>query len=189
MPAVRGWKKILIVVVQVLTGSLMAVTMGVIAGSASRSMGFSASVVLAIGVCVAVAAVDMVYKRTGRPRPLALHRQVPLGWARRHGPWKGAARYAFRMGLGPATILVSWTWWGAFVLCAVSGVTAAAMGGLVFVVVRFVGSALSTAGVDNGTSMVLRARRLDAVAPSVDRGVVVAPIAAAALCVIALVVS
>jgi hypothetical protein len=52
----------------------------------------------------------------GKPTPWSVNQQVPQSWGHDHGPWKAALRYGFRLGVGPATILNSWSWWGGAVL-------------------------------------------------------------------------
>jgi hypothetical protein len=54
---------------------------------------------------------EALWITTGRPRPWSINTQVPQSWGHDHGPWKAALRYGFRLGVGPATILNSWSWW------------------------------------------------------------------------------
>jgi len=68
-----------------------------------------------------------------------------------------------RMGVGPATMLNTWTWWAALFVCAATGTGASAAGAAVFVAVRFGASAVSTLGVETGVAMAVRSKRLDAV--------------------------
>lgn len=95
-------------------------------------VGLGAVVVIA----AAVAEVGWVFR--SRPRPWAVSRQVPQSWGHEHGPWKAALRYGARLGVGPATVLTSWSWWAGAVVGAVSGWVAWATFSAVFVVVRAV---------------------------------------------------
>jgi hypothetical protein len=55
-----------------------------------------------------------------QPRPWSVNRQVSQSWGHEHGPWKAALRYGFRLGVGPATILNSWSWWVGAVVSTLS---------------------------------------------------------------------
>ncbi len=103
-------------------------------------------------------------------RPLAVHRQVPRDYGHRLGPWKAAARYGFRMGFGPATILVSWVWWAAFVVAAISGPGWIVVGSLVFALMRALSMYVSSASVRSGTQMAERSAWLSRVEFRVGRG-------------------
>ncbi len=108
---------------------------------------------------------DLLNRRGVRvTRPLAVFRQVPRSWGHRVGPWWAALRYGFRMGFGPATILVSWSWWVGFVLVASAGPISCAIGALVFAGTRTITMALATGDVAGGTAMARRAARLDVLA-------------------------
>lgn len=174
-PAVRGIWKIAITGLQIAAASVSALTVGAGAAFAIRSAGLHASVKLVVFVCVLCAVADSANYRWRHPRPLAVPRQVPQFFGHQRGPWAAASRYAFRMGVGPATILTTWMWWAALMLCGLSGLAASIFGAVVFVSARFTVSALSSFGVTDGTSMASRSRRLDAFSPMVKRMVLVAP--------------
>jgi hypothetical protein len=107
-------------------------------------------------------ALDVAYRRGLRiARPLAVFRQVPRSWGHIVGPWWAAVRYGFRMGFGPATILVSWSWWVGFVVTASAGPVSAVIGAVTFAVARTVTMALATADVIDGTAMARRAALVD----------------------------
>ncbi|HVF73701.1 MAG TPA: hypothetical protein VM938_01525 [Acidimicrobiales bacterium] len=72
-------------------------------------------------VAALVVAVAVVLDLVGRPRPAAVHRQVPQAWARVFPIRVAAVLYGARLGVGPLTILSTWLWWAAFVLGATAG--------------------------------------------------------------------
>ncbi len=94
-------------------------------------------------------------------RPLAVFRQVPRFFGHSAGPWWAAARYGVRMGVGPATILASWSWWAGFVMTVAGGPVGAVVGATAFAVGRTITMALAVSGVEDGVAMAKRARRLD----------------------------
>ena len=113
----------------------------------------------------------------GRPKPWATRTQVPQWWGHKFGPWWGSARYGLRLGLGPATILNSWLWWGAL-LVTIGSPGFLLFGISVFVVVRTLTTLAVSWGVRSGEEMAQRARHLDASAVRVRCGVVVAVLSA-----------
>ncbi len=103
-------------------------------------------------------------------RPLAVFRQVPRDYGHRFGPWRAAARYGLRMGFGPATILVSWVWWVAFIVAAIAGPPWIVGGSLVFAAMRAVSMYVSSVGVRDGTEMAQRSALLSRIESRVVRG-------------------
>ena len=103
-------------------------------------------------------------------RPLAVFRQVPGDYGHRFGPWRAAARYGLRMGFGPATILVSWVWWVAFVVAALAGPKWIVCGSLLFALLRALSMYFSSVGVRSGVEMVERSAFLNRVQSRVVRG-------------------
>ncbi|MEM8923296.1 MAG: hypothetical protein AAGD35_07310 [Actinomycetota bacterium] len=89
----------------------------------------------AILVAVAVAA-DLAVLTIGRPTPLAVGRQVPQAWGRLLAPPVVAALYGARLGVGPLTVLSTWTWWAVTVASAMSGPLPAMVVGATFGLVR-----------------------------------------------------
>jgi hypothetical protein len=87
---------------------------------------------------LAVAAViaDLVSRRTGRLRPLAVRRQVPLAWGRLLGVRTAAVLYGARLGVGPLTILPTWLWWAGTAVTVSLGPWWAAAGGAAFHLAR-----------------------------------------------------
>lgn len=76
-----------------------------------------------VGAMVTAAlALDLTVLVRGRPRPFTLGRQVPQQWGRLFDPRLVAALYGARLGVGPLTILSTWTWWAAMMAAAGIGV-------------------------------------------------------------------
>lgn len=123
--------------------------------------------VVAAGVLGVVSiAGDLAWSKGSRwARPLAVFRQVPRDFGHRFGPWKAAVRYGLRMGFGPATILVSWVWWAAFVIGVATGVGSIAAGSLAFAFARSASMYAATFGVRDGSQMARRNRRIEAAEP------------------------
>ena len=136
----------------------------------------------AAAVVGAALAADVVHVRTGRLRPLAVHRQVPQAWGHARSSVVVAARYGLRLGVGPATILTTWLWWAAMLLGVSNGVGSAVLVALAFVVARTAATVAVTAGVGDGRAMAGRMARVVAVRAAVSRtGAVAALVGAAAL--------
>jgi hypothetical protein len=116
------------------------------------------------GLAIAAVGLDAAHRHGVRiARPLAVFRQVPRDWGHRVGPWWAAVRYGFRMGFGPATILVSWSWWAGFVLVISAGPVSAFVGAVVFAAARTITMAVATGDVCEGTAMAERSARLDVI--------------------------
>ncbi len=111
---------------------------------------------------IVVGGLDTALLFWNRPRPWSMRSQVPRLWGHESGPWLAATRYGLRLGLGPATILNSWMWWGAtFAAASLPGgwlrphAMAACM---MFVVARSTLTVLMSSGVHTGTQMATRMR-------------------------------
>src|SRR5690606_28725948 len=96
-------------------------------------------------------------------RPLAVGRQVPQAWGRLFAPVVAALLYGARLGVGPLTILVSWSWWAALVAGASLGPWPSAAVGATFAVARTVVTVAVGAGVTSGDTMQRRMARVVAV--------------------------
>lgn len=107
------------------TGALV----GFAAGAAWAGLGLPGATEPLAALMVAVAVVADV---VGRPRPPAVHRQVPRAWARVFPIRVAAVLYGARLGVGPLTILSTWLWWAAFVLGATAGPWWSAAAGAAF---------------------------------------------------------
>jgi hypothetical protein len=81
---------------------------------------------------------DLVTLATGRPKPLANGRQVPREWGRLLPPSTVAVLYGARLGVGPLTMLSTWTWWSVTVASALIGLGTAVGVAATFAVVRLV---------------------------------------------------
>lgn len=115
---------------------------------------------LAVAVVVACALLDAL----GWPRPPAVRRQVPQLWGRLFDPRAVAVLYGARLGVGPATILPTWLWWGALVVGAACGPWVGAATGAAFALARAFVTHASVAGVHEGGAMSRRmagVRRLE----------------------------
>ena len=144
---------------------------GVTASLVARSFGIgamSAGLAGALGL-VAVGLDAFPVNRYRWARPLAVFRQVPRDFGHRFGPWKAAVRYGLRMGFGPATILVSWVWWVAFVVAAMAGFGWIVGGSLAFALIRALSMYAPSAGVRSGTLMAERGAVLSRVESRVVR--------------------
>jgi hypothetical protein len=116
---------------------------------------------IAVGFLVVAVAADVFGLR-----PLAVHRQVPSLWGHQRGPWLAALRYGPRLGLGPATILTSWTWWSAMICALTAGALTVLGAGAVYVIVRALSIIWVGSGVTNGVEM---AKRMAKVASATRR--------------------
>ncbi len=117
-------------------------------------------------------------------RPLAVFRQVPRDYGYRFGPWRAALRYGLRMGFGPATILVSWVWWAAFVIGVASGVTTSLLGALTFALFRAVTMSVMAIGVRDGLAMAARSARIVQVERRAERATSIIVIGVSAFAIV-----
>jgi hypothetical protein len=113
------------------------------------------------GIALSVALLDAALIIWNRPRPWSVRSQVPRLWGHESGPWWAAARYGLRLGLGPATILNSWMWWGAMAVTAMQSLGDVVLVTVVFVVIRSIVTFSVSSGVRNGSDM---AKRMSAIA-------------------------
>jgi hypothetical protein len=109
----------------------------------------SASTGAALAAAGVVAALDGV----GRWRPPSVRRQVPQLWGRIFGARTVAVLYGARLGVGPATILATWLWWGAAAVAAACGPWVGALVGATFALVRTAVTQLAVAGPAEGGAM------------------------------------
>jgi hypothetical protein len=118
---------------------------------------------LAVLAVLAVACVaEWAWITHGVPRPLAVNRQVPQSWGHDHGPWKAAVRYGLRLGVGPATILSSWSWWAGALISAWDGWSTAVWFSIVFVVGRTIAMLLIAGNPADGLVLAKRMSRVRA---------------------------
>ena len=86
----------------------------------------------AVAVVAAALGADAWAARTGRLRPPSSRRQVPRIWSRLFDPRTVAVLYGSRLGVGPLTILPTWTWWAATLLAASAGPAVSTVAGAAF---------------------------------------------------------
>lgn len=146
------------------------------------------SAVVAAVLAAAAVALDVAY-RSGREslrwlRPPAVHTQVPQWWGQRYGPWWAAARYGFRLGFGPATILNTWMWWAGVVIVVSRGPLPTLLGVATFVCVRTIVMIGATFGPRDGVAMARRAAQLDRQQPWAFRAGQIAVVAAAGIAIV-----
>ena len=90
-----------------------------------------------VGIAVAIGLLlDVLALTTGRPKPLTGGRQVPQEWTRLLDPRVVAMLFGARLGVGPLTILSTWSWWSFTIGAALLGVGSAALVGATFGFVR-----------------------------------------------------
>ena len=95
----------------------------------------TATPVVAALVAVGLA-LDLVALRVGRPLPPTHGGQVPRIWSSLLPPRVVAVLYGARLGVGPLTILSTWTWWAVTLGSALLGPAPAALVGATFGLVR-----------------------------------------------------
>jgi hypothetical protein len=88
-----------------------------------------------IGLIVFTLLEELVIRKRGL-RPVSVNRQVPRSWGHDHGPWKAALRYGVRLGVGPATMLNTWTWWAGALLAAITSLRISMLFVVAFVCTR-----------------------------------------------------
>ena len=151
------------------TGVASAAAVGLLAGivwaaTGAGALSTGAASVLAVGAVL----LDVAARRLGRPRPLAVHRQVPQLWGRLFGPGVVAVLYGSRLGVGPLTILTTWTWWAALLVGASLGPWPSAAVGAAFAISRTVTMLVAVAGTRTGPAMATRVARVRRAQPLVS---------------------
>lgn len=127
---VRGLRRIAVLGVLTIAGVLTGALVGGLVGLALGWLPEPSAPVLAVVIGL-TALLDVV-----GPSALAVGRQVPLEWGRWFSAPTAAALYGARLGVGPLTILTSWTWWTATLLAGTAGPLVGAIAGAVFHVTR-----------------------------------------------------
>ncbi|MEL6984351.1 MAG: hypothetical protein AAFO29_18130, partial [Actinomycetota bacterium] len=82
------------------------------------------------------AGLDAARLVVGRPGPPTVGRQVPSEWARIFPATVTAGLYGARLGVGPLTILSTWTWWSFTLAAALLGPVPAVATGATFGLVK-----------------------------------------------------
>jgi hypothetical protein len=149
VPSVRGRERVVVGSLLIAAGGVTGALVGMVAGAALSPLGGAVlwagqpdpsgppatliAVVIGLGVVL-----DVVRLTVGRPAPPTCNRQVPQEWGRLFDPRVVAVLYGARLGVGPLTILSTWTWWSVTVAAGLVGPgTGAAVGGC-FGLVRLV---------------------------------------------------
>lgn len=144
---------------------------GLVAGTAWAVAGLDPLGADAVAALIAVAvAGDLAALRWPAARPVDLGRQVPQAWGRLFGARLVAALYGARLGVGPLTILTTWTWWAAFVIGASLGPWASTGVGIAFALARTLTTLAVGRGVRDGVVMRARVQALARTEPVVVAG-------------------
>lgn len=196
LPSVRGRSKLVVAALALAastaTGALSGFAASVVAiplrwlviswPPASPVTAWSTRSAVVALVLVGVVLDVVALARRGAARPPAYGRQVPREWGRWLDPEAVAVLYGARLGIGPSTVLSTWTWWSVTIAGALLGAGPAALAGAVFGAVRIlvtiaVSARLSRRRSGIGSGRISRPRTGWA---AVD-GLVVAAVAALAL--------
>ena len=138
-PSVRGAERLRVVALLALSGMVTGGLVGFALGVPWAAAGLPpASPVVAAALAGLAVLADVVQRRVGWPRPLAVRRQVPLAWGRLLGIRTAAVLYGARLGVGPLTILSTWLWWAAMAVALTLGPWIAAAAGAAFHLARTV---------------------------------------------------
>ena len=151
MPSVRGQRKTLVGGLFVSAGTLSGALLGFVAALPFLILSSPGPRIVAVIASIGVG-LDLIRLATGRPSPPTSGRQVPQEWGRLLGPEAVAVLYGARLGIGPLTILSTWTWWSVLIAASLVGPgTGAAVGagfGFVRLMVTVAASALASRSVD-----------------------------------------
>ena len=159
----RGALRIQVVGLLALAGAATGALLGLATGAAWSAAGLpDATPDLAWALTLLAAGLDACVLTVRHPKPLAVQRQVPVEWGRLFGPRTTAVLYGARLGIGPLTILRTWTWWAAVVVAAACGPWVGAAVGAVFAVARTLTMELAVRRVRDGVSMSRRVSSLRA---------------------------
>ncbi len=143
MPSVRGPERRrtagLLIVSGTATGALVGLLTAFVA--APLPSGADAAVIPLIGAGLALDALALL---VGRPLPPGSGRQVPQEWSRLLTPPVVAVLYGARLGVGPLTILSTWTWWSVTLAAAVIGPWTSVAVGACFGVVRLAATVIAS---------------------------------------------
>jgi hypothetical protein len=165
---VRGAEGIQVVAVLALAGVATGAGLGLLVGLVWALTGAAPlGEWPAAAVALTAVAADVVARLTGRLRPLALGRQVPQLWGRLFGARTTALLYGARLGVGPLTILTTWTWWAALAVGASLGPWPSAAVGAAFALTRTVTMVAAVAGTREGPGMSTRIGAISTMEPVV----------------------
>lgn len=137
--------------------------MGLVVGAAWDGVGLAP---LSAGIAALLATLALLADVAGL-RALAVGRQVPQAWGRLFGPRLTATLYGARLGVGPLTILSTWTWWAALLIGASLGPWLSAATGAAFAVTRTATTLVAAGGIATGDGMRRRMHALAAAEPAI----------------------
>lgn len=168
-PSVRGVEGMQVALLLAGSGALSGGAVGLVAGVLWTGVGLGrlSPGVTAVVIALAVTA-DAIAARRGGPRPLAVQRQVPQAWGRLFGARLAAALYGTRLGIGPLTILRTWTWWAALVVGASLGPWPSAAVGATFALARTATTLVVASRATDGVAMRRRMTALEQAEPGVS---------------------
>jgi hypothetical protein len=128
-----------------LVGLVAAVLAAPLPAGSTATMGTAMAIIVGAGLVL-----DGMVLLFDRPKPPTSGRQVPQEWSRLLAAPVVAVLYGARLGVGPLTILSTWTWWSVTVAAALAGpivsVATGATFGLVRLIVTVCVSVLSSPG-------------------------------------------
>ena len=142
LPSVRGRERLLVGLVLVgagtaagaLAGLVLAILLAPLAAIGPWST--TAPTATVATIVAAGVALDAIRLLAGRPAPPTVGRQVPAEWARWFPARTTAALYGARLGVGPLTILSTWTWWSTTVAAGLLGPATGAATGATFGLIK-----------------------------------------------------
>lgn len=143
MPSVRGRSRLLTIGALLASGIGSASLLGFGSGIALGWVPDPSHRVIIVGIAVALIA-DVVHQQSGRLTPLAIGTQVPREWSRFFAAPVAAILYGARLGIGPLTILSTWTWWAVIALAAMMGPGIAVLVGASFGAVRMASTVIAS---------------------------------------------
>lgn len=147
------------------SGAITGGLVGLVAGAAWGGIGLGR-----MGPPVAAAVTGLaLLADLARIRPPAVGKQVPQAWGQVFGTRLTAVLYGARLGVGPLTILWTWTWWAAFVVSATLGPWPSAAVGAAFALSRTLATLLAGGGATTGVLMRDRMGALTTAEPMVVR--------------------
>lgn len=150
-----------------LTGGLVGLAAGALwAGLGLLPLG-PVTTALVIGAALVA---DRASQRWPTLLPLAVGRQVPEAWGRLFGARLAATLYGARLGVGPLTVLRTWTWWAALLVGASLDPWPSAGVGVTFALSRTAATVVTGRGAATGVVMRDRMAALNSAEPLVAAG-------------------
>lgn len=139
---VRGVRRAMVLAFLVVAGAMTGGGLGALLGWAWVSLRLpQASPFVVFALVMAALALDLL-----KVRPLAVGRQLPTAWGRIFGPEGASLLYGARLGIAPATILMTWLWYAATIVAMTEGPLVGAVTGVVFQVARIATICIAVSG-------------------------------------------